>query len=246
MRQRLAQATALAVGLAPFCVPGLARAQTSAAITGYWTTAGVAISSGPPGTQLVIKGTNLGSSGTLRFGSTTLAYNAWASTYIRVVVPTPGSYPAAEEFSATTAGQTATGPTFTITAPANSTAPTPTPTPSPAPAPPPAPAIRGYTTTAGSALSSAVPDTVVVITGANLGNSGTVKFNGIQASVTNWTSTAITVTVPAASSYPSAGLVTVTTGSQTATGPTFTTTAPATVSTGSTAPASGAIDVRQF
>src|SRR2546422_6909442 len=93
MRQRLAQATALAVGLAPFFVPGLARSQTSTpTITSYGTTAGVAISSGPPGTQLVIKGTNLGSSGTLRFGGTTLSYNAWASTYIPGVVPAPASY----------------------------------------------------------------------------------------------------------------------------------------------------------
>ena len=43
-----------------------------------------------------------------------LSYNAWAPTYIRVVVPNAAAFPH-RAFTATTAGVTATGPSFTIT-----------------------------------------------------------------------------------------------------------------------------------
>ena len=111
-----------------------------------------------------------------------------------------------------TGGQTATGGTFTITAPV---------------APPPAaPTVSGYQNTGGAWITSALPGTTVLIIGTNLGTSGTVKFNGASASTTVWTAAAITATVPSASSYPSSGAVLVTTGGQSASGSTFTITAP--------------------
>jgi hypothetical protein len=203
-----------AAGLLLLLVPGIRAEAVTPIITGYQLTTGVAVTSGPPGTQLVIEGTNLGSSGTLKFNGTTLSYNAWANTYIRVVVPKVASYPTTAPFTATTGGGTATGPAFTITGSG---------TPPP---PPPAPSISGYKTTGGSSITSAPPGTSIVIAGANLGSSGTVSFNGIAAAASSWAATAITVTVPTASSYPNTGPAKVTTDGQTATGSNFTIMAP--------------------
>jgi len=67
--------------------------------------------------------------------------------------------------------------------------------------------------------------TSVEISGENFGTStGTVKFNGAQAIVTNWSSTAISAVVPTGATT---GPVSITTpGSQSATGPAFTVIAP--------------------
>src|SRR5690349_672649 len=181
-------------------VPGIRAEAATPTITGYALTTGVAVTSGPPGTQLVIQGANLGSSGTLKFNGTTLSYNAWAPTYIRVVVPSVSTYPTSAPFTATTGGVTATGPSFTITSSGSSSSPPP---------PPPSPSISGYQTTGGSAVTSAIPGTQVVIAGANLGSSGSVSFNGISASTSCWTATAVTATVPTAPSYPNTDPVTV-------------------------------------
>lgn len=205
-----------------FLVPGIRAEAATPTITGYGLTTGVAVTSGPPGTQLVIQGANLGSSGTLKFNGTTLSYNAWAPTYIRVVVPSVSTYPTTGTFTATTGGVTATGPSFTITGSGSSTS----PPPSPPPPPPPSPSISAYTNTSGSSITSGIPGSSVTITGANLGSSGTVTFNGIGASVSSWTATAVTATVPTASSYPNTGPVRVTTGGQTATGSNFTINSP--------------------
>jgi hypothetical protein len=94
------------------------------------------------------------------------------------------------------------------------------------PPPPVPPSISGYRTTGGVAISSAVPGTQIVIAGSNLGSSGTVTLNGITAATSSWTTGSITVTVPAAPSYPSSGPITVTTAGQSAAGPTFTIAAP--------------------
>src|SRR5436305_13107573 len=63
--------------------------------------------------------------------------------------------------------------------------------------------------------------------GAALGSSGTVDFGGVPAPLPDsWSPTELLVTVPAASSYPYKGPVTVTTNGQTAKGPDFTITPP--------------------
>src|SRR6202035_2095186 len=49
---------------------------------------------------------------------------SWSASEIVVTIPTPPSYPFSGPVTVTVNGQTATGPTFTITAP---TTPTPTP-----------------------------------------------------------------------------------------------------------------------
>src|SRR5205085_2578650 len=126
------------------------------------------------------------------------------------------TYPTTAAFTATTAGVTATGPSFTITSSGTSTSPPPAPSPS----------VSGYQTTGGAAITSAVTGTQIVIAGANLGTSGTVSFNGIGATTSVWSATSITATVPTPSSFPNSGAVTVTTGGQTATGASFTINAP--------------------
>jgi uncharacterized protein YkwD len=94
---------------------------------------------------------------------------------------------------------------------------------------PPAPAlpsILGYTATDGTPINGAPPGTVILIVGANLGTGGTVQIDGIAAAATAWSATSISVTVPAAASYPSQGPVTVVVNGRSATGPAFTITAP--------------------
>src|SRR4051794_7399905 len=69
------------VGLLLLSLPATPVRAATPIITGYQLTTGVAVSSGPPGTQLVIKGANLGSSGVVKFNGSTLSYNTWSSTY---------------------------------------------------------------------------------------------------------------------------------------------------------------------
>jgi uncharacterized protein YkwD len=100
----------------------------------------------------------------------------------------------------------------------------------PTPSPPPAlagPSIQGYTATNGVSIFSAPPGAPVLIVGSNLGSSGVVRVNGAVAGTSAWSSTSITFYVPAASSYPAVGPVTVSVNGQTASGPAFTITAPA-------------------
>jgi hypothetical protein len=75
----------------------------------------------------------------------------------------------------------------------------------------------------GVRIFSAPPGAPLLIEGPNLGTSGAVAFDGIPAPTpASWSPTEILVTVPAASSYPFQGPVTVTTGGQTAQGNWFT------------------------
>ena len=94
----------------------------------------------------------------------------------------------------------------------------------------PAPTITGYAATnpRGVRIFSAPPGAPLLIVGANFGTTpGTVAFAGIAAPPpASWSPTEILVTVPAASSYPFIGPVTVTTNGQTVSGPDFTITPP--------------------
>ena len=119
------------------------------------------------------------------------------------------SYPNTGPVRVTVSGETATGPDFTINAP-----------------PPPPPAISGYTDLSDTGITAAIIGTSIKIVGTNLGTSGAVTFNGISAVPSSWTSTVITVPVPAAPSYPNTGPVRVTVSNQTATGSDSTINAP--------------------
>src|SRR5262249_14267178 len=70
-----------------------------------------------PGTTVIIVGSNLGSSGTVKFNGNAAATTTWTSTAITATVPTAGSYPSSGPVVVTTGGQNASGSTFTITAP---------------------------------------------------------------------------------------------------------------------------------
>ena len=58
--------------------------------------------------------------------------------------------------------------------------------------------------------TSGVVGSSVVVSGVNFGSSGTVTFNGVSGTITSWSATSITATVPATAT---SGLVSVTSGS---------------------------------
>lgn len=95
----------------------------------------------------------------------------------------------------------------------------PAPPTIPPPPPPPPPNVPGITFISPN---SGVAGNSVTITGSNFGatqSGSTVTFNGLSASVTNWSSTSIMVTVP---SGVTSGSVIVTVGGQASNGVTFT------------------------
>jgi hypothetical protein len=94
----------------------------------------------------------------------------------------------------------------------------------PPPPPPPSgtPQITGYFDFYGKPIIAAPPGSPVIITGNNLGFTGTVQFAGFNAPIVRWTQTAVRVLTPLTGNYPTRGPVTLTTGGQTATGPEFT------------------------
>jgi hypothetical protein len=187
----------------------LAPTASPPTISGYRSTSGTNLSSAPPGTTVVVYGANLSTSGTMTFNGIAVTPSSWTATAITVTVPSVPSYPNTGPVQVTTGGQTATGPSFTITAP-----------------PAAAPSITGYRATDGTSLSSATPGTTVVVAGTNLGTAGTVSFNGMAGTASAWASTAVTTVVPTASTFPNSGPIRITTGGQTATGPSFTINAP--------------------
>lgn len=90
------------------------------AISGYAATnpRGTPILSAPPGAPVLILGSNLGRSGTVRFNAIPAPpAESWSPTEILVTVPKAAFYPFQGPVSVTVDGQTATGPKFTITVP---------------------------------------------------------------------------------------------------------------------------------
>jgi uncharacterized protein YkwD len=87
------------------------------AITGYTTLAGTPISQAPFGTLLLVKGQNLGISGTLTFDGQPATPISWSPTSIMTLVPLQAAYPDAGPVNVTVGGQTTTGPGFTTVQP---------------------------------------------------------------------------------------------------------------------------------
>lgn len=90
----------------------------------------------------------------------------------------------------------------------------------------PGPTITGYMSIDGAAVSQAQFGTLLLITGENLGFSGSVRFHGRPTNTITWSPTAVMAWVPLQPSYPDVGPVTITSAGRTATGPTFTTVLP--------------------
>jgi YD repeat-containing protein len=151
--------------------------------------------SGPVNGTVTVTGSGFGSpqgTGTITFNGIQARPFSWSDSSIQVPVP-PGA--TTGPLVVTTGGTNSNGTTFTVT---------------------PAPSIASLSITTGAAGSS------VIITGSNFGASqGTsaVRFNGLAAVASSWSSGSITATVP---SGVTTGPVTVTVSGQTSNGITFT------------------------
>jgi uncharacterized protein YkwD len=93
--------------------------------------------------------------------------------------------------------------------------------------PPPSPSVTGYTALDGTPVSGAPFGSLLLISGQNLGLTGSIAFHGRPTSALSWTSTSILAIVPLQFFYPDTGPVTVTLPDRTAVGPNFTTQQPA-------------------
>ena len=153
--------------------------------------------SGPVGTNVKIKGSNFGTSGTVTFNTTSASITSWENEKIQVKVPegaTDGPV-----VVTTSGGQASAGVDFEVTS-----APT-------------GPIISKLEPDSGPA------GTEIKIKGLNFGeDAGTVTFNGVTASQINWTDTKIRVTVPATAT--SGPVVVETDGGESSNGVTFTVT----------------------
>ncbi|MCW9709179.1 beta strand repeat-containing protein [Fodinibius salsisoli] len=156
---------------------------------------------GPVGTAVTITGHNFSgtaSENTVTFNGTKATISNATETTLEVSVP-QGATSGPVKVSAS--GQTATGPSFTVTE-----------------APVPQVTIDDLNPKSGPVGTS------VTITGANFSataSDNAVRFNGTEATVNSASTTELVVTVPQGATT---GTVTVGVGDQTATGPTFTVT----------------------
>jgi hypothetical protein len=160
--------------------------------------------SGLAGASVTIAGTNFGASqgtSTVKFGTTTATVSSWSNTSINVTVPS-GLAAGATNVVVTVNAVASNAQTFTV----NSSSSTPS--------------ISSLSPTSGAAGSS------VTISGANLGASqgtSTVKFGTTTATVTSWSNTSITATVPSTLAAGSVN-ITVTTSAGTSNAVAFTVT----------------------
>ena len=174
------------------------------------------------GAGVVITGSNLGASGSVKFGATTAATSAWSATSVTATVPASLAPGATTVTVTPTGGAASNGLAFTVDA-----APAPTPV-----------------------LTSLVPSTgiaggTLVITGSNLGASGSVTVGGVAAATSAWGATSITCIVPAGLTAGARSVVVTPAGGQASNALTYTVTA-APVPVDSTDPvttASGVPDV---
>ncbi len=136
------------------------------------TITSLSITTGAVGATVVITGTSFGSSqgsGTVKFNGTAATVTSWSATSITVTVPSGATTGNVVVFAS---GVNSNGKSFTVVS---------------------APTITSLSITTGAVGAT------VVITGTSFGSSqgsGTVKFNGTAATVTSWSATSITVTVP--------------------------------------------------
>ncbi len=127
------------------------------------------------GDSVILTGTDLGTAGTVSFGGTTAVTTAWSVNSITATVPTLAA--GATTVSVTpTGGQSSNSVAFLVDAPVV--------------VPPVTPALTSV------APTHARVGTAVVLSGANLGTGGTVRFGGTAAVATAWSATSITVKVP--------------------------------------------------
>jgi photosystem II stability/assembly factor-like uncharacterized protein len=154
-------------------------------------------SHGPVGSSVTIAGSNLGASGTVKFGSATAGTSSWSAGSITCTVP-GGLSPGSVSVTVTSGGTTSNALSFTVEqAPASD------------------PVLTALIPNHG------VAGATVILTGTDLGTSGTVKFGATSAATSSWAATAIVATVPGGLS-PGSVSVTVTSGGQTSNALSFT------------------------
>jgi YD repeat-containing protein len=149
-------------------------------------------SAGPVNTVVTVTGVGFGSpqgNSTITFNGTPAKPSSWNNETIFVPVPSGST---TGPVVITAGGQVSPGAPFTVSSP---------------------PSIISLTPNSGAAGAP------VNIAGSNFGSSGVVRFNGVAASVTNWTAGSIDATAP---DGVSTGPVTVTVSGQTSNGVTFT------------------------
>ena len=140
---------------------------------------GVNPASGAVGSSVTVSGSNFGASqgaSTLRFGGTSATVGSWSASQIVATVPNVGA--GAQSVTVTVNGVASNAATFTVATQQQS------------------PAISSLNPTSGPVGAS------VTITGSNFGASqGTsaVRFGATNATVTAWSNTQVTATVPAVS-----------------------------------------------
>jgi N,N-dimethylformamidase beta subunit-like protein/IPT/TIG domain-containing protein len=128
--------------------------------------------SGPVGTSVTLTGTNFTGATAVTFNGVSASFTVTSATAIQATVPTGAT---TGPLSVTTPGGTATSASsFTVTASA-----------------PLAPTITSFTPTSGPVGTS------VTLTGTNFTGATAVTFNGVSASFTVTSATAIQATVPA-------------------------------------------------
>ena len=151
--------------------------------------------SGPTGTEVKIKGTNFGSSGTVTFNGVTASQINWTDKKIRVNVPSTAT--TGNVVVTPTGEEASNGVTFTVTAGV--------------------PSISKLEPDSGPVL------TQVKIKGSNFGDQeGTVTFNGVTNDPSRWNHDIIHAQVP--SGAQSGPVVVTTAGGQSSSGVTFTVT----------------------
>ena len=162
--------------MALFTLTPLARAQqlsASSAPVGPSIT-GLSPNSGAIGASVTISGSGFGSSqgsSTVTFNRTTASVTTWSATSIVAVVPSGAN---TGNVIVEVSNKPSNGMTFTVV---------------------PAPNITSLSITTGAVGAA------VTVTGTNFGwSTGTVKFNGIAATVSYWSPTSIAVTVPSGAS----------------------------------------------
>ena len=126
------------------------------------------------GAGVVIAGTNLGTSGTVRFGTTAATATAWSATSVTATVPVSLATGATTVTVQPTGGAASSAVAFTVDAP-----------------PAPTAALSSLSPTSGPVGAT------LTIAGANMGASGAVTVGGITAATTAWSATSVTCTVPA-------------------------------------------------
>jgi hypothetical protein len=153
-------------------VGGVASAGVLFTVPTAPTITAISPSSGPVGASVTISGANFGStqgSSTVKFNGTTGTPTSWAASQIVVPVPSGAT---SGNIVVTVGGVASNGMAFTVL---------------------PTPSITSLSPTSGGVGAS------VTIKGTNFGatqGTSTVSFDGVGATVTNWSATQIVTTVP--------------------------------------------------